>query len=435
VNPSPGTGGGTLAIASTFAGSVSIPDDAGLSVPTIVTSDAKLDSVSGAGIFPATEYYSPVVVDPFSNVFTTPPQLPGNTGACTNPNGLNYSCGPGKYSPSALIFPNGANVTFKGNGDYEFTSNFVIPSSVTMTFDLGDYTFDGSSAITPFSLASQAITFTTTNPTSASNGTYTPTATSSAGLAVEITNDASSTGCTFNAGTGVFTFTGSGVCRIDANQAGNTTYGQAAEVQQSVTVPSSGRSKQTISFTSPNLSPVAVGAPNYTPVATSTAGRSVSFSVDPASSGCSMNFGTVDFNATGTCLIDANEGATGTFLAAAQVQQAIYVTTPGNATIVGNDVLFYVPNGSVNFGNNTAVNLAPIPGNDGVTIWDGTGNAATAVSIVNIQDNRNSYGGIYIPGGAVNVSSSGYDGATSVLFVIANTISVATHTDLIVTGP
>ena len=82
----------------------------------------------------------------------------------------------------------------------------------------------------------QTISFTSTNPSPATPNSpnYTPTATSTSGLTVAITLDASSTGCTLTSG--VVDFTAAGTCVIDANQAGNASYNAAAQMQQSVTV-------------------------------------------------------------------------------------------------------------------------------------------------------------------------------------------------------
>ena len=80
----------------------------------------------------------------------------------------------------------------------------------------------------------QTVTFTSTAPAATVGGaTYTPTATATSGLAVTITIDASSTaGCSIAGG--VVSFTAAGSCVIDANQAGNTNYNAAAQVQQTV---------------------------------------------------------------------------------------------------------------------------------------------------------------------------------------------------------
>jgi hypothetical protein len=95
----------------------------------------------------------------------------------------------------------------------------------------------------------QTITFTSTPPADAVVGdTYTPTATSSSGLPVTFSIDGTSdSGCTFDSGTGVVTFTApAGDCIIDGNQAGNGSYAPAPQVQQDVTVEQTLCGQQTI---------------------------------------------------------------------------------------------------------------------------------------------------------------------------------------------
>ena len=83
---------------------------------------------------------------------------------------------------------------------------------------------------------SQTVSFTSTAPGSASAGgaTYTPAATATSALAVTITVDGSSTGCSINAG--VVSFQSAGSCVLDANQAGNAGFYAAPQVQQSFAV-------------------------------------------------------------------------------------------------------------------------------------------------------------------------------------------------------
>ncbi len=89
-------------------------------------------------------------------------------------------------------------------------------------------------------VAPQTITYTSTPPEVALvGGTYAVTATGGgSGNPVVLTIDATSTsGCTIDPSTGVVTFTApTGTCVIDANQAGNSSYAQAPQVQQDVTV-------------------------------------------------------------------------------------------------------------------------------------------------------------------------------------------------------
>jgi hypothetical protein len=86
---------------------------------------------------------------------------------------------------------------------------------------------------------------------------------------------------------------------------------------------------QTISFTSTNPSPVAVGA-SYTPTATASSGLTVAITLDATSTGCSLSGGVVSFTAAGTCVVDANQAGDLTYNAAAQVQQSVTVTNPPN---------------------------------------------------------------------------------------------------------
>jgi len=180
----------------------------------------------------------------------------------------------------------------------------------------------------PASKRSQAISFTSVNPSPTTVGaaTYTPTATSTSGLGVTVSLDASSTGCAMNAG--VVSFTSLGTCVVDANQAGDSNYDAAAQDQQSIAV----ELAQTISFASVNPSPTTVGAANYTPTATATSSLAVAFTLDGTSTGCSLTAGVVSFTGVGTCVVDANQGGNTTYAPAPRVQQSI-VVGKGSQTI------------------------------------------------------------------------------------------------------
>ncbi len=87
-------------------------------------------------------------------------------------------------------------------------------------------------------LTNQTISFTSTAPNNAVIGglSYTPTASSTSNLPVEITVDASSTGVCVIDSSGVVSFPGYGTCTLSANQAGDLDYNPAPQVQQSFTV-------------------------------------------------------------------------------------------------------------------------------------------------------------------------------------------------------
>src|ERR1019366_7222135 len=99
-------------------------------------------------------------------------------------------------------------------------------------------------------LGSQTITFTSTAPSGAVVGrpAYPVTATGGAsGNPVTFSIDASSTsGCALSGSTVTFAAP-AGTCVVDANQAGNTSYSAAPQVQQSFSV---GAGSQAITFTS-----------------------------------------------------------------------------------------------------------------------------------------------------------------------------------------
>jgi hypothetical protein len=174
----------------------------------------------------------------------------------------------------------------------------------------------------------QTITFTSTNPSPVEIGAagYSPQATASSGLPVTLSLDAASTGCSLT--NGVVNFTAAGTCRINANQAGDAMWAPASQVQQSITV---NPKSQTIAFTSANPSPVHVGHPAYALQATATSGLSVTFSLDAASTGCTLVEGVVNFTAMGQCVVNANQAGDASWAAAPQVSQSIVVTVNPSA--------------------------------------------------------------------------------------------------------
>jgi inosine-uridine nucleoside N-ribohydrolase len=190
----------------------------------------------------------------------------------------------------------------------------------------GDTTYAPGAAHQTFQVAkdAQAIAFTSTPPSNAAvGGTYGVTATGGGSSnPVTFAIDGSSTsGCTVN-GAGTVSFGAPfGSCVIDANEAGNGTYAAASQAQQTVTINADG---QTISFTSAAPSPARVGAPGYSPTATSTSGLGVTIALDAQSTGCSLTSGTVTFTAVGTCVLDATQAGNSSFLPAS-LQQSIPV--------------------------------------------------------------------------------------------------------------
>lgn len=87
---------------------------------------------------------------------------------------------------------------------------------------------------TPSPTEAQTIWFGTSPALAAVGTTYAPSAYATSGLPVVFDLDGASSGCTFNSG--LISFTAAGSCILDANQAGDSTYAAAPEVQQTMPV-------------------------------------------------------------------------------------------------------------------------------------------------------------------------------------------------------
>jgi prepilin-type N-terminal cleavage/methylation domain-containing protein len=134
--------------------------------------------------------------------------------------------------------PSGVGFSDSG-GDAGLLSGTVeIPGTYALTFTAtsaaGQTTQEFTLTVTALN---QSITFTSTAPSAATVGgaTYTPTATSTSGLAVALTVDSLSSGVCSISG-GVVSFQSAGTCTVDANQAGDTDWNAATQQVQSFTV-------------------------------------------------------------------------------------------------------------------------------------------------------------------------------------------------------
>jgi outer membrane protein OmpA-like peptidoglycan-associated protein len=168
----------------------------------------------------------------------------------------------------------------------------------------------------------QTVTFGTSAPTDALVGnTYDVGASSSSHLTVPITVDpSSSTVCSISSN--VVTMLSTGTCLLNANQAGNSTYLPATQVQQSFAVDAT----QTVSFAPDTSLTAVVGGPAYTPTATATSGLAVAVTVDSSSTAvCTISGGAVSFIGGGICTLDANQSGNSTYTAASEVQQSFAV--------------------------------------------------------------------------------------------------------------
>lgn len=148
INLGTGLDNGALAIASPFAGAISMSPGSQLNATSIYTSDTALNSVSGSGApsVPLSEYYTNKIGDPF--VSLTPPADPpsgGSTETCS-PSGGVYTCPPGNYAtdPGTTMFGSGATVQFTPGGTFWFEKGLTLQNNVNATFATGTYIFDST---------------------------------------------------------------------------------------------------------------------------------------------------------------------------------------------------------------------------------------------------------------------------------------------------
>jgi hypothetical protein len=224
------------------------------------------------------------------------------------------------------------SITLNADGSFNYTPASGFIGDDTFKYVIKNAVGSSTATVTiAVGKANQTITFTSTAPAGATVGgpTYNVTATSTSGLTVALTIDASAAAvCTISGST--VSFIGVGTCVIDANQAGDANYNPAPQVQQSFAV---GKGSQTITFTSTAPAGAMVGGPTYNVTATSTSGLTVALTIDASAAAvCSISGSTVSFIGVGTCVIDANQAGDANYNAAPQVQQS-FAVGKGNQTI------------------------------------------------------------------------------------------------------
>jgi len=200
---------------------------------------------------------------------------------------------------------------------------FQIQAGNLATADLGPST---TISISP---GSQAITFTSTPPVSASAG--------NANYAVTATGGPSGNPVTFSSATprvcvvtrAIVSFVWVGRCTINANQGGNGNYFPASQQRQSFVV---ARGAQNITFTSTPPAAASVGGETYT--VTATGGMSenpVTFS-SATPRVCGVTRAIVNFLRVGRCTINADQGGNPSYFPARQQQQS-FAVAPGAQAI------------------------------------------------------------------------------------------------------
>jgi len=259
--------------------------------------------------------------------------------------------------------------------------------AVTATF-AGDASYQASSGtgdltVTP---AAQTVRFTSTDPNPVLGGAaYTPSAAGGgSGNPVVFSVDATTTNAACAMADGTVTFQHAGTCVLDADQAGNANYTAAPTAQQQITV---GSAAQAVTFTT--TAPTATVGAAYAAAGTGgDSGQPVVFSADPSTtnSACSVTAdGTVTFQHTGSCVIDADQAGNADYTAAPTVQQTVPVgpaattTTVAvgpkavTATVAATNPTAGTPTGIVQFSvNGDVVGTAPL---------DPTGTATLAYAV------------------------------------------------------
>ncbi len=225
-------------------------------------------------------------------------------------NAVTFSIDP---SAAAVCSIAGSTVSFTAVGTCTVTANQA---------GSGDY--EPAAAVQqsfPVAKGDQAIMFTSAAPSGAKVGgaTYGVTATGGgSGAPVTFSIDPSAAAVCSIAGSTV-SFTAVGTCTVTANQAGNTDWNGAPSAQQSFAV---SKGDQAISFGALadrrfDESPVSVAA-------TASSGLAVGFtSATPAV--CSVAGASVTFVSVGTCTINADQGGSGNWNPAPQVQRSFQV--------------------------------------------------------------------------------------------------------------
>ena len=215
------------------------------------------------------------------------------------------------------------------------------------------------------SLQPQTITFNT--PATQTAGTpLTLSASASSGLPVSFASQTTSV-CTISssASTFIVTFATTGMCTIQASQAGNTTFAAATPVSRSFTV---NAEPQTITFNAPGTQ--TVGTPlNLS--ATASSGLAVSFA-SKTTSVCTVSGTKAAFVTAGTCTIQASQVGNGTWAAATPVSRSFTVNL-AKPTITS----FTATPSAVNLGSASVLRWVTT-GAASIAITPGTFNSASA---------------------------------------------------------
>jgi hypothetical protein len=308
---------------------------------TVTTTQTATDSFNGGTSAPATITALASTAQPitgFSGITSPvvygggPYTLSATGGASGNP--VVFSVDASSTAAATVSGTNGTTLTITGVGTVVIDANQAGGVVSGVNYSAG--TLQVMITVNP---APQTITFTPASPVAFGVKPITLSATGGAsGNPVTFTLDSTSAAGAATLSGNTLTVTGLGKIVIDANQAGNTDYAAATQVQASITVTVA---SQTITFTNPTASEsVAFGVAPIVLAATASSSLPVTFSIDSKSTAGAATLGsdgkTLTIAGVGTVIIDAAQaGNTTTAPATAsititvtQASQTIAFTNP-----------------------------------------------------------------------------------------------------------
>ena len=211
------TSAGTCSITATMAGNADYNPVSSAATSFVVD---QVTSATALGASPSTSDYGTLVTLTATVTPTATGTIDFEVGGVSiaSCGAVTISSGEAECATTALP----ANAADQLSALYSGDVNDAASASALLSYDVSP-----SSA--------NVLTFTTSSPSATVGQTYTPGASSSAGLTPIISVDPSSSSvCSISAGT--VRFLKAGQCVLDANQPGNADYAPAAQVQQTVTV-------------------------------------------------------------------------------------------------------------------------------------------------------------------------------------------------------
>ena len=194
----------------------------------------------------------------------------------------------------------------------------------TSVLVLAGLTFISASPASAAGTTANTITASQAPAAGSVGGSYTPSATATSGDQVVITLDHASKGCSITAGK--VSFTGVGTCRVDFNDAGNSTYAAALQVQQSIKVSAATVQKTQAPLTLTSTKGIVGNNLTLTSKGGSGTGA-VSYAVtNVGTAGCSISGTALSATTAGTCTVTATKAADANYLVASSSATTVTFT-------------------------------------------------------------------------------------------------------------